>query len=317
MAEGVQEEIPAEPPLERTWLFVGDFLFYLRLLARQFAELGKLQGETRKNMVIVPEASMAWDQLDSGQCEAVFLDCVEASQSHLDFIRSLEIRHPNVRRILVSAALNKKMESELMEAGAHLCFSKPRSAGEASAVFQMVSALCDSRGFYPNGGFKGMAPARFIQFLCARNDSGTVAMETEHGKAILVIEAGRIVDASLGEWHGNTAASRILSLERTERCHFKHTLTSQFHTVHLHTHQLWLDSAQIKATPPKAPSLARQTPPAKSLGETMAALDELDKFSLHIISEGAADQNAESISQTILVMTPEGDFHSTQGERVP
>jgi DNA-binding NarL/FixJ family response regulator len=282
VADSAAYEVLNEAPLERTWLFVGDFLFYLRLLARQFANLANQHGGDRKSMVIVPESSMAWDQLESGQCEVVFLDCAEATESHLEFVRTLRSRHPQIRRILVSAALNKKMESELMEAGAHLCFSKPRSAEETSSVYQMVSALCTSRGFCPDGAYKGMAPAKFIQFLCARNESGVVAMDTERGKAILVIEDGRIVDASLGDLHGDAAASMILSFDRTERCHFKHMLNSQYHTVHLHTHQLWLDSAQVEVAVPKDPSMARQTPPTKSLGETLAALDALEKISLHI-----------------------------------
>ena len=275
---------------ERTWLFVGDFLFYLRLFARQFANLARQHGGDRKNMVIVPESSMAWDQLESNECEVVFLDCAEATDSHLEFVRTLQVRHPQIRRILVSAALNKRMESELMEAGAHLCFSKPRSAEETSSVYHMVSALCTSRGYCPDGAFDGMIPARFIQFLCAQNESGGVTMETEKGKAILVVENGRIVDASLGDLHGDAAASTILSWDRTERCHFKHVHKSQYHTVHLHTHQLWLDPAQVEAAVPKDPSMVRltPTPPTKSLGETMAALDALEKTSLHIELEAGS-----------------------------
>lgn len=281
MAENPATQAAGEAPIERTWLFVGDFLFYLRLLARQFAHLARQHGRDRKNMVIVPEASMAWEQLDSGRCEVVLLDCAETSETLLSFLREVRSRHPEIRCVLVSAALNKKMESELMEAGAHLCFSKPRSGEEAGAVFQLVDALSGSKGFYPNGAFKGLAPARFIQFLCARNESGNVVMETDKGEATLTLEEGRIVDASLGELQGSDAAATILALDRTERCHFKHMLTSQYHTIQLNTHQLWLDSDKIKATPPKEPS-ARKTAPVKSLGETMAGLDALDKLSFNI-----------------------------------
>lgn len=281
MAEPTTHEAAGEAPIERTWLFVGDFLFYLRLLARQFAHLARQHGKARKNMVIVPESSMAWEQLDSGRCEVVLLDCAETSENLLTFIRDVRAKHPEIRRVLVSAALNKKMESELMEAGAHLCFSKPRSGDEAAAVFQLVDALAGSKGFYPNGAFKGLAPARFIQFLCARNESGSVVMETESGEASLQIEDGLIVDATFGDLRGSDAAAQILALDRTDRCNFKHMLTSQYHTIQLNTHQLWLDSDKIKATPAKEPS-ARKTAPAKSLGETMAGLDALDKLSFNI-----------------------------------
>lgn len=289
MAENAGTPVVKDPSEERTWLFVGDFLFYLRLLARQFAHLARQHGKDRKNMVIVPEASMAWEQLDTGRCEVVLLDCAETSEAQLEFIRDMRTRHPGVRRVLVSAALNKKMESELMEAGAHLCFSKPRSGDEAAAVFQLVDALSGSRGFYPNGAFKGLAPARFIQFLCARNESGSVAMETEKGEATLVLEDGRIVDATLGDLRGNDAAATILSLDRTERCHFKHMLTSQYHTIQLNTHQLWLDSDKIKAAQPQELS-ARKTAPTKTLGETMAGLEALDKLSFNINLETEAGE---------------------------
>lgn len=286
-----------EVPIERTWLFVGDFLFYLRLLARQFAHLARQHGRDRKNMVIVPEAPMAWEQLDSGRCEVVLLDCAETSSTLLEFIREVRKRHPEIRCVLVSAALNKKMESELMEAGAHLCFSKPRSGEEAGAVFQLVDALSSSKGFYPNGAFKGLAPARFIQFLCARNESGNVVMETDKGEASLTLEDGRIVDASLGDLQGSDAAATILALDRTERCHFKHMLTSQYHTIQLNTHQLWLDSDKIKAAPPKEPS-ARKTAPAKPLNETMSGLDALDKlsFNINLETEEASSPSEKEIS---------------------
>jgi DNA-binding NarL/FixJ family response regulator len=281
VAENAAPAAVKDPSEERTWLFVGDFLFYLRLLARQFAHLARQHGKARKNMVIVPESSMAWEQLDTGRCEVVLLDCAESSEAQLEFIRAMRTRHPAVRRVLVSAALNKKMESELMEAGAHLCFSKPRSGDEAAAVFQLVDALSSSKGFYPNGAFKGLAPARFIQFLCARSESGNVVMDTEKGEATLTLEEGLIVDATFGDLRGSDAAATILALDRTERCHFKHMLTSQYHTIQLNTHQLWLDSDKIKATPPQELS-ARKTAPTKSLGETMAGLDALDKLSFNI-----------------------------------
>ncbi len=284
---------PVAPPAadKKTWLFVGDFLFYLRLLARQFANMAREQGRERKNMVIVPEVSMSWEQLDTGNCEVILLDCAEAQEVHLEFMRQVRDRHPEVRRVLVSAALNKKMEAELMEAGAHLCFSKPRTSEEAGSVYQLVDALTGSRGFCPNGAFKGLAPARFIQFLCARSESGSVAMETEKGSAVLVIEDGRIVDATLGDLQGDAAAAQILSLDRTERCHFKHMLTSQYHTIQLNTHQLWLDSDKINAVPEKPAASARVTPPAKSLGETLETLDGLDKLSLHIHLESETDES--------------------------
>jgi CheY-like chemotaxis protein len=292
VSQDVSHESAPPPPAEPTWLFVGDFLFYLRLLARQFATLARSQGRERKNMIIVPDVSMAWDQLGAGQTEAVILDCAETSDKHLNFIRNVRTYFPQVRQVLVSAALNKKMEAELMEAGAHLCFSKPRTADEAGSVYQLVDALTNSDGFYPNGSFKGLAPARFIQFLCARGESGCVAMDTEKGEAILVMENGRIVDAEVGDVKGDEAAALILSLDRTERCHFKHMQTSQFHTIKLDTHQLWLDSDKLKSTPPKKPE-PRQTPPAKTLQEAVAALDALDKMAFHIHLEApGADPEA-------------------------
>lgn len=299
VAEMTQHPPAKDPAAQPIWLFVGDFLFYLRLLARQFANLARQQGKNRKNMVIVPVTSMAWEQLDTGRCEVVLLDCAETSAAHLEFIRAMRAKHPEVRCVLVSAALNKKMESELMEAGAHLCFSKPRSGEEAAAVYQLVDALSGSKGFYPNGSFKGLAPARFIQFLCARNESGSVVMETEKGEATLVLEDGRIVDATLGDLRGSDAAATILALDRTERCHFRHMLTSKYHTIQINTHQLWLDSDKIKAIPPKE-ATARQTAPAKSLSETLAGLDALERLSFNINLESdeppkpAGDTNGAS-----------------------
>jgi CheY-like chemotaxis protein len=285
MANEAAHKISSEP----TWLFVGDFLFYLRLLARQFAAIGRSEGNTRKNMVIVPEPSMAWEQIEGGHCEVVILDCVEASETQLSFIRRLRRKYPQVRVVLVSAALNQKMEAGLMEAGVHLCFAKPRTTEEAGSVYQLMDALTRSEGFYPNGSFKGLAPARFIQFLCARGESGRVAMDTDEGEAFLVIESGRIVDASLGELRGDAAAAKILSLDRTERCHFKHMLTSQFHTINLHTHQLWLDSDRLKAAVPVKPQTPRRSALVRSISDAMNALDALERMSLQIHLEAPAD----------------------------
>lgn len=266
----------------RAWLFVGDFLFYLRLLARQLANLARENGGKHKSMLIVPHSSMAWEQLDKGNCEVVFIDCAEATAMDLDFIRALSERHPSVRRILVSAALNQKMESELMAAGVHLCFSKPRSSEETFSMYQLVSALSHSRGFCPNGAFKGMAPARFIQFLCARGESGMLSMETEKGKATLVVENGEIVDASLGDLQGAEAAAVILSLDRSGQCLFKHGSTTEFHPVRMNTSQLWLDSDKVKSARPKEPSAVRKTSPSKPLQGTMTALETSEKLSLHV-----------------------------------
>jgi len=134
---------------ELNWLFVGDFLFYLRLLARQFATLSKEAGGMHKNMLIVPDPETAWEQLAETNCQAMILDCVEASEPQLEFIRGVRQNYPTVRLILVSAVLDRNTEGALMEAGAHLCFSKPRSVEEAAAMYRLVDALTGSRGFIP------------------------------------------------------------------------------------------------------------------------------------------------------------------------
>ncbi|GAB4183590.1 MAG: hypothetical protein Fur0032_24550 [Terrimicrobiaceae bacterium] len=270
-------------------MFVGDFLFYLRLLARQFAELSKELGDQRKNMVIVPDLETAWEQLGHESCEAVILDCVEFSDWQLDCIRAVRAGFPRLRLILISAALDRSMEASLMEAGAHLCFTKPRSVEEAGSMYRLVAALTGSQGFYPNGNFKGLAPARFIQFFCARGESGSIAMETELGPATLMMEAGRIVDARLGDISGDEAAARILSLDRTQRCRFQHMQTSQYHTINLDTHQLWRDAGSLPVRPirPKGQAQSAATQ-AKSLHETFESLDAAEGLSVDFHLESSA-----------------------------
>jgi len=278
------------PAAKPTWLLVGDFLFYLRLLARQFANLGKsLTGES-KNMVIVPDSSMAWEQLATGGCELVLLDCAEAKEAHFEFLRTMQANYPHIRRVVVSATLTKQMESEFMEAGADLCFSKPKSTEETASVYRLMMALAGPAGRYPTGELKGLSPARFIQFLCAKKEDGVVALQTENGPATLVLEAGQIVDATYGELQGAEAASKILSLDRTDHCHFKRMRSSHFHTVHLRTHTLWLDSDKLKLAARKLPSLARPTPPSRRLGETFAALNAMDKVSLEVAFDHEDDE---------------------------
>lgn len=288
-ASGSQDAQVPEP-VERTWLFVGDFLFYLRLLARQFAHLAKAQGMAHKSMVIVPEIGMAWDQVSDGKSEVMIVDCAESSEAYLEFLRELSTRHPEVRRILVSANLSRQMESDLMGAGAHLCFAKPRNLEEAASMFALVNSLVVSQGFLPSGNFKGLAPARFIQFLCARNESGRIAMETEEGEGMLMIRDGKIVDASFGLLNGDEAAAKILSLARTNKCQFRHMETSQYHTVKLNTHQLWIDSQNV-STESSAPAVVRPTPPAKSVRETITSLESLESMSLNVLVDSDAEMN--------------------------
>ncbi len=292
-------ETAAAPDVPRTWLFVGDFLFYLRLLARQLSSLAREHGIKRKSMVIVPQLDMVWDQLATGNCEVVILDCAESSEEQLEFIKEMKTRFPNVRRILVSATLSRKMESELMHAGAHLCFAKPRNLEEAGSMFLLVDALSSSRGFLPSGSFKGLAPARFIQFLCARSDSGSIAMETDEGEGTLVLQNGEIVDASIGDLRGDAAAARILSLDRTNRCSFKHMQTSQYHTIKLNTSQLWLDSGSAKDLSVQVVPEARLAPPAKALHETLGSLDSIENFSLEIdLGANAHPESGDSGTST-------------------
>lgn len=281
-------QVPAR--VERTWLFVGDFLFYLRLLARQFAHLAKAQGMAHKSMVIVPEIGMAWDQVSEGKSEVMIVDCAESTETYLEFLRELSSRHPEVRRILVSANLSRQMESDLMGAGAHLCFAKPRNLEEAASMFALVNSLVGSQGFLPSGNFKGLAPARFIQFLCARNESGRIAMETEEGEGMLMLRDGKIVDASFGLLNGDTAAAKILSLARTNRCQFRHMETSQYHTVRLNTHQLWIDSQKVTSDA-STPPVVRPTPTAKSIRETISSLESLENLSLNVLVDSDVEVN--------------------------
>ncbi|MDX2079640.1 MAG: response regulator [Terrimicrobiaceae bacterium] len=266
---------------EAEWLLVGDFLFYLRLLARQFSSLARETGAPRKNMTIVPDSGMAAAQLEERDFEALILDCAEPGEQTLEFIRSVRARHSSVRLILVSAGLKREVEARLMEAGAHLCFSKPRTPDEAGSMYRLISAIADSDGFCPDGVFKGLAPARFVQYLCSKGESGRMALATPDGEAELIIERGRIVDASLGSLNGDDAASMILSFERTERCHFRRLMSSQFHTVRLDTHQLWRNAEKpVLPVEPAPPKLQAPRPLAKRLQDTFDALAALDGVSV-------------------------------------
>lgn len=269
------------PSPEANWLLVGDFLFYLRLLARQFSALARESGAPRKNMTIVPEPSMAWEQLSERDCEALILDCAEPGPETLDFIRTLRVRHPNVRLVLVSAGLKRDSEAGLMEAGAHLCFNKPRTPDEAASMYRLISAIADSEGICPDGVFKGLAPARFVQYLCSKGESGRMALGTPEGEAELIIERGRIVDATLAGHSGDEAAAMILSYERTEKCNFQRLMSSRFHTVRLDTHQLWRKSERAVLPPePATPKFQAPRPLAKKLRETFDALAALDNLSV-------------------------------------
>lgn len=278
------------PSPEPTWIFVGDFLFYLRLLARQFSTLSKARGIRRREMVITPEPSMAWQQLETGACEVVTMDVAESSPTHLDFVNRLKSNHPDVRCILISANLNKEMEAELMQAGADLCFSKPRSLEEASSVFHLVDALVRLEAPAPTGSLPGLPPARFIQFLCARKESGSIALDTEWGEASLVLDRGKIVDASLADLTGDAAAAAILSLNCTQRCLFKNAKSSRFHTIKLQNHELWLKSGRPKGASEPLGKFDRAPATAKSLAETMANLESLEKsfLNVHVETDSAS-----------------------------
>lgn len=270
---GVENSAPA-------WLFVGDFLFYLRLLALQFSTAAKATNMPRKTMVVVPDPDMVWKQLATEPCEVIIFDCVEATEACMTFFRTVREHYPHIRCVLVSAALNNKMEAQMMEAGAHFCFAKPKTDEEARSIYQLVNALTTRDTFQPEN-FRGLPPSRFIQFLCARGESGSVALHTNEGIATLALDEGRIVDASLGDLRGDAAAARILALDQTQSCHFKHMLTSQFRTIHLHTHQLWLDSGKLKSAKPSPAPEPRAIQP-KSLGETMAHLDSQSQISFDV-----------------------------------
>lgn len=263
-----------------TWLFVGDFLFYLRLLALQFSNAAKESKAPKKSMVVMPHPSMVWQHLETEHCEVIVFDCVDPGDEQLDFFRKVRAEHPHVRCVLVSAALDHKMEGRVLEAGAHFCFSKPKTDEETRSIFQLLNALTTRDVFQPET-FEGLPPSRFIQFLCARGESGTVALQTNEGMASLSLKEGLIVDASLGDLRGDAAAAKILALEHTENCHFKHMLTSKYRTIHLHTHELWLDSGKLKAAAPSSQATPREIIP-KSLSETIASLDARRKVSFEV-----------------------------------
>lgn len=287
---------------EPVWIFVGDFLFYLRLLARQFSDFSKEKGVRKRSMVITPEPSMAWEQLETGACEVVTMDVAESTAAHREFLSQLKSKHPDVRCILVSANLNREMEAELMEAGADLCFSKPRSLEEASSVFHLVDALVRHEAPAPSGSLPGLPPARFIQFLCARKESGSISLDTEWGEASLVLDHGKIVDASLGDLTGDAAAGAILSLNATQRCLFKNVKSSRYHTIKLKNHELWLHSGRPKAATEPISKIERTTLPAKSLAETMSSLESLEKsfLNVHVEADPASgDGQVARVSQML------------------
>ncbi|HUB87095.1 MAG TPA: response regulator [Verrucomicrobiae bacterium] len=193
----------------RQVLFVDDEQDFLRVVRDSLAPLCDGQWE-------IHCASTTDAALETLKQRKIDLAVVDTNMPVLDgvqFLKLLGKRHPDLKKVSLTAFVTEGNRSACLAAGAELFIEKPRSPDGFKSVFAMLDDLMN---WAPQEGFRGMLRRvglqDVIQMECLGRNSSVLEVYNDHVFGRIYIENGSIIHAAGGDLTGERALQRLLAL---------------------------------------------------------------------------------------------------------
>ena len=196
-------------PTPRQVLFVDDEPEVLMVLKETFASLSAGQWE----IYCSSTADAALEFLKQRKMDLVVVDVNMPLLDGIQFLNLLGKRHPDLKKVSLTALATEEKRSACLAAGAELFIEKPHSEEGFRSVFAMLDDLIN---WAPQQGFQGMLRRvglqDVIQMECLGRNSSVLEVYNEHVLGRIYIENGNIIHAAGGDLTGERALQRLLAL---------------------------------------------------------------------------------------------------------
>ena len=193
----------------RQVLFVDDEPDFLLVMREAFGPLSA--GQWQLHCASTPDAALAL--LKRQKMDLVVVDVNMPLLDGIQFLNLLAKRHPDLKKVTLTAFATEEKRSACLAAGAELFIEKPHSDEGFKSVFAMLDDLIN---YAPQQGFQGMLRRvglqDVIQMECLGRNSSVLEVYNEHVLGRIYIENGSIIHAAGGDLTGERALQRLLAL---------------------------------------------------------------------------------------------------------
>jgi CheY-like chemotaxis protein len=180
------------------------------------------------------------------QIELAVLDINMPVLDGLQLLTMLHRRHPDVKKVVLTAMPNETHRGPCLAAGAELFLEKPITRDGLRFVYNVLN---DSITWKQREGFSGtlqqVGLVDIIQIECLRRNSCILEIHTGHLQGQIYIESGVIVHAAAGALSGEKALHRLLSLNDGQFNLYPYRQPTE-RTVHGSWEWLIMESARVR-----------------------------------------------------------------------
>jgi len=194
---------------ERRVLILDDEPDYLATVCDCFRALS----EGRWQIDTAASAAQAVERLKTEVIELVVTDINMPGQDGVQFIGELHRRHPQLKKVIMTAQASAEKRDASLAAGADLFLEKPVSAEGIKSIFEKLSELLDwknTQGF--QGVLRSVGLPDLIQMECVGQNSSILELFNEQPLGRIYIDQGQIIHAVCGEIFGERAFQKLFTI---------------------------------------------------------------------------------------------------------
>jgi CheY-like chemotaxis protein len=223
-------------------LLVDDSMAFLEMAGEVFEAFSSGAWEVHRAC----GADEALGIMQQRQIELAVLDLNMPVLDGLQLLTMLHRRHPDVKKVALTAMPNDTHRGPCLAAGAELFLEKPITRDGLRFVFNVLN---DSITWKQREGFSGtlqqVGLVDIIQIECLRRNSCILEVHTGQLQGQIYIESGVIVHAAAGGLSGEKALHRLLSLNDGQFNLYPYRPPAE-RTVHGSWEWLIMESARVR-----------------------------------------------------------------------
>ena len=226
----------------RQVLLVDDSMTFLEMAGDVFESFSKGAWEIHRAC----GADEALGIMQQRDIELAVLDINMPVLDGLQLLTILQRRHPDVKKVALTAMPNETHRAPCLAAGAELFLETPITRDGLKFVFKVLN---DSLTWKQREGFSGtlrqVGLVDVIQMECLRRNSCILEIHGENLQGEIYIESGVIIHAASGALSGEEALHRLLSLNdgQFRLSHYRQPATR---TVHGSWEWVLMEAARVR-----------------------------------------------------------------------
>lgn len=256
-----------------SWLLISDFAFYLKVLRTGFISFENEKSLEPVEYVIASSPESVFEGAEDHRCELIFTDVRYKKTNGIGLLRELRRLNAKARIVVVTHDLDAELEQNALEAGADLCFSKPKNRQEFKTLFMLLRALVVTGSqALPAGDLYGVSLVDLMRFFNLKRASYLCEVGAGANVGRIFVNDGMVTHVQCGELGGCEAFQKLLRLEGGGIELFPLSSTTEG-TVEVSTAELLQSSRALLSGRRESDTVSSDLSSTRRLKEILTAID--------------------------------------------